>query len=156
MPTDPRTPVLIGSGQVNQRDDDGGVVPVGLMAIAARKAAEPRVLEAIDSIRVVNLLSWRYRDPGLLLGEQIGAKDVTTRNSGGGGNVPQSLVNRGALDIQRGDTSVVLLAGGELWRTRMRLRAQGEKPDWPKQPGSVPMPQGGGDDVPMGGPAELR
>ena len=156
MPTDPRTPVLIGSGQVNQRDDDDAVDPVGLMAIAARKAAEPRVLEAIDSIRVVNLLSWRYRDPGLLLGEQIGAKDFTTRYSGVGGNVPQSLVNRACIDIQRGDTSVVLVAGGELWRTRMRLRAQGEKPDWPKQPGSVPMPQGGGDDVPMGGPAELR
>ena len=63
---DPRTPVLIGYGQVNQHDDNPGVEPVDLMVAAARAAADPRVLEAVDSVRVVNLLSWRYRDPGLL------------------------------------------------------------------------------------------
>ena len=66
MPMDPRTPVLIGYGQVNQHDDHPGVEPVDLMVAAARAAADPRVLEAVDSVRVVNLLSWRYRDPGLL------------------------------------------------------------------------------------------
>jgi len=36
--------------------------------------SKPRfpVLDAVDSIRVVNVLSARYRDPGLL-GERIGA-----------------------------------------------------------------------------------
>ena len=64
---DPRTPVLIGYGQVNQHDDRPGVEPVDLMVAAASAAADPRVLEAVDSVRVVNVLSWRYRDPGLLL-----------------------------------------------------------------------------------------
>ncbi|EUA68947.1 acetyl-CoA acetyltransferase domain protein [Mycobacterium xenopi 4042] len=77
---DSRTAVLIGAGQVNQRDGD--VDPVGLMTLAARQAGNARVLEAVDSIRVVNILSWRYRDPGLLLGQQIGARNFSTRYSG--------------------------------------------------------------------------
>ncbi|MCV7260418.1 acetyl-CoA acetyltransferase [Mycobacterium shimoidei] len=154
MPIDPRTPVLVGAGQINQYDGD--VDPVGLMALAARRAADQRTLEAVDSIRVVNLLSWRYRDPGLLLGQQIGAKNFSTRYSGVGGNVPQSLVNQACIDIQQGRADVVMIAGAECWRTRSRLRAEGAKPSWPQQDDSVPMAQDDGDSVPMAGPAELR
>lgn len=154
MPIDPRTPVLVGAGQINQHDGD--VDPVGLMAMAARRAGEQRMLEAVDSIRVVNLLSWHYRDPGLLLGQQIGAKNFSTRYSGVGGNVPQSLLNQACIDIQRGRADVVMIAGAECWRTRTRLRAEGAKPPWPQQDDSVPMVQGDGDSVPMAGPAELR
>ena len=71
--TSPRTPVLVGYGQVNQHDENPDVEPIDLMAAAARAAADPRVLEAVDSVRIVNLLSWRYRDPGLLLAQQIRA-----------------------------------------------------------------------------------
>lgn len=153
---DPRTPVLVGAGQVNQRDDAPEVEPVDLMAAAAREAADPRVLQAVDAIRVVNLLSWRYRDPGLLLGQRIGADNAATRYTGVGGNTPQSLVNQACLDIQRGRADVVLLAGGETWRTRMRLRAKGIRPDWTRQDDSVPIPEGADEDVPMSGPAEDR
>ena len=102
MPLDPRTPVLIGYGQVNQRDERAEVEPVDLMAAAARQAGDPPVLEAVDAVRVVNLFSVRYRDPGLLLGQRIGAHDPATRYTGVGGNVPQTLVNQACLDIQRG------------------------------------------------------
>jgi acetyl-CoA C-acetyltransferase len=126
------------------------------MAAAAREAADARVLEAVDSIRVVNVFSWRYRDPGQLLGELIGAPHAPRRYSGVGGNVPQSLVNQACLDIQRGRADVVLIAGGEVWRTRMRLRAKGEKPDWPRQDDTVALADGADDNVPMVGPAEER
>jgi acetyl-CoA C-acetyltransferase len=153
---DPRTPVLIGYGQVNQHDDHPGVEPVDLMVAAARAAADPRVLEAVDSVRVVNVLSWRYRDPGLLLAQRIRAKDATTRYTGVGGNVPQSLVNQACLDIQAGRTDLALIAGAETWRTRMRLRASGAKPSWTSQDDSVPVAVGADDGVPMAGPAEIR
>jgi acetyl-CoA C-acetyltransferase len=159
MPVDPRTPVLIGYGQVNQRDDwdeVNTVEPVDLMVAAARRAADPRVLEAIDAIRVVNIFSARYRDPGLLLGQRIGADRPATRYSGVGGNVPQSLVNQACLDIQRGRSDVVLLAGAEMWRSRMQLRAKGAKLVWTQQDESVPVAPGGDDHVPMAGPAEER
>lgn len=148
-----RTPVLIGEGQVNQYDDDPDIEPVELIAAAAREAVDPRVLRRIDQIHIVNLLSWRYRDPGLLVARSIGADAATTFYSGVGGNTPQSLVNQACLDIQSGKAKIVLIAGGETWRTRMRLRSKGIRPTWTKQDDSVPVP-GGGDDVPMSGPAE--
>lgn len=152
--------MLIGFGQVNHRDEidpeKRSVEPVDLMAAAARRAADSRVIEAVDSIRVVNILSAHYRDPGLLLGQRIGAMDFTTLYSPVGGNVPQSLVNQACLDIQRGSAQVVLLAGAETWRTRRGLRAKGGKLEWTVQDDSVPMAEVSGDDVPMAGDAEIR
>ena len=157
MPLDPRTPVLVGYGQVNQRDSDpAGGDPVALMAAAARRAADPRVLAAADAIRVVNVLSWRYRDPGRLLGELIGAEGAATRYSGVGGNMPQSLLNQACADILAGRAQVVLLAGAEAWRTRQRLKAQGVRPDWTKQDDSVPLAPGAQDGVDMSSPAQQR
>lgn len=157
MPLDPRTPVLVGYGQVDQHADPRAAEePVALMARAARAAADPRVLAAVDAIRVVNLLSWRYRDPGLLLGELIGADRPATRYSGVGGNVPQTLVNQACRDIAAGRSDVVLLAGAETWRTRKQQKANGIRPDWTKQDESVPVPPGAEDAVEMTSPAQDR
>jgi acetyl-CoA C-acetyltransferase len=154
--TTPRTPVLIGYGQVNQHDETPGVEPVDLMAEAARAAADPRVLQAVDSVRIVNILSWRYRDPGRLLAQRINADDATTRYTGVGGNVPQTLVNQACLDIQAGRADVVLIAGAETFRTRTRLRNRGEKPNWTSEGESVPFAEGANEGEPLVGPAETR
>ena len=154
MSLDPRTPVLVGAGQVNDRRDDATLEPVDLMAMAAREAADPRVLRAVDAIRVVNLLSWRYRDPGLLLGARVGAGPAATFYTGVGGNTPQSLLNQACVDIQQGRAGVILLAGAETWRTRKKLKAKGIRPDWTRQDESVPVPPGSEHEVPMAGPAE--
>src|ERR1700743_1979323 len=160
MTLDPRMPVLIGYGQVNHRDEidpeTRSVEPVDLMEAAARQAADSRVFEAVDAIRVVNILSAHYRDPGLLLGERLGAADFTTLYSPIGGNVPQSLLNQACLDIQRGRAGVVLLAGAETWRTRRGLKAKGGKLVGTVQDDSVPMTEVSGEDVPMAGDAEIR
>ena len=157
MSLDPRTPVLVGYGQVNQHTDPSDAVePVALMAQAARAAADPRVLAAVDAIRVVNLLSWRYRDPGLALGGLIGADAPATRYTGIGGNVPQTLVNQACLDIMAGRNEVVLLAGAETWRTRKAQKANGIRPDWTSQDESVPVPPGAEDAVDMSSPAQDR
>lgn len=141
---------------MNQHEERADTEPVDLMAAAARQAADSRVLAAVDAVRVVNVLSVHYRDPGLLLAERIGADNPATRYSGVGGNVPQSLVNQACLDIMGGRAGIVLLAGGETWRTRTRLRANGSKLAWTHQDDSVPMAAGADEDVPLAGPAELR
>ncbi|WP_068188703.1 acetyl-CoA acetyltransferase [Mycobacterium sp. UM_CSW] len=160
MTVDPRTPVLIGYGQVNHRDEidpaTRSVEPVDLMAVAAREAADARVIEAVDSIRVVNVLSAHYRDPALLLGERLGAEGFSTRYSPVGGNVPQTLVNQACLDIQAGRAGVVLLAGAETWRTRRGLKAKGGRLEWTVQDESVPLGEVTGEDIPMFGDAELK
>ncbi|HTM85067.1 MAG TPA: acetyl-CoA acetyltransferase, partial [Mycobacterium sp.] len=148
-------PVLIGYGQVNQRDGDP-VEPVDLMATAARQAGTDPVLQAVDTVGVVNVLSAQYRDPGLLLGQRLGLDAPRTCTTGLGGNMPQTLLNRACLNIQQGHADVVLLAGGETWRTRTRLRAHGGKLGWTHQDDTVPMAAGADDNVPMAGPAEQR
>jgi acetyl-CoA C-acetyltransferase len=153
---DPRTPVLVGYGQVNQRESDPTVEPVDLMESAARAAADPRVLEAVDSVRIVNLLSWRYRNPGLLLAQRIQASNADSRYTSIGGNVPQSLVNQACLDIQGGKLDTVLIAGAETWRTRTRARAAGDRLEWTKQDDSVPPPPGADDEFQMAGDVEIR
>ncbi len=76
---DPRTPVLIGTGQLNHRVDRGAEVlePVDLMAEALRIAeadtGSSGVLARADSVRVLCELSWRYEDPGALVAERLGA-----------------------------------------------------------------------------------
>ncbi|MGP3708324.1 acetyl-CoA acetyltransferase [Gordonia paraffinivorans] len=158
MRIDPRTPVLVGGGQVNERD--GGVEPVDLIVRAAREAAEqagaPTLLEAVDTVNVVGLLSWRYRDPGALVAERIGASPRRTGYTGNGGSTPQVLVNQAASDIAAGRADVVLVAGAEAWRTRMKLRAKGERPDWTTQDESVPKAEIVVPDVPMEAESERR
>lgn len=132
---DPRTPVLVGGGQVTRRADP--LEPVDLIARAAELAAEESgsgdLLRDVDSVLVIGLLSWRYRDPGALVAERIGARPRRTGCTGDGGSGPQALVNRAAADIAAGRSDVVLIGGGESWRTRMKLKAAGHRPDWTTQ-----------------------
>jgi acetyl-CoA C-acetyltransferase len=156
LPIDPRTPVLVGYGQVNQHDSDPAIEPVDLMERAARAAAAPRVLEAVESVRIVNLLSWHYRNAGALLAQRLRVSDAEARYTSIGGNVPQSLVNQACLDIQRGSVDTVLIAGGETWRTRTKVRRAGGTLDYTSQDDTVPVPQGADDEFQLAGPVELR
>lgn len=160
MAVDPRTPVLIGYGQVNYRDEIDptmpSVEPVDLMLAAAQQAADSRVLAAVDSIRVVRVLSAHYRNPGQLLGERLQASGFTTSYSSVGGNTPQPLVSQACLDVQRGRAGVVLIAGAETWRTRTGLKSKGARLTWTLQDESVPLPRVAGQDVPMAGESEIR
>ena len=104
----------------------------------------------------MNILSWRYRDPGRLLAQRIGAGDASTRYTGVGGNVPQTLVNQACLDIQAGRADLVMIAGAETFRTRTRLRNRGVKPDWTSEDESVPFADGANEGEPLVGPAETR
>ena len=144
MPLDPRTPVLVGGGQLSNRVDEGAdaLEPVDLIVAAARRAADDtgaadpaKVLAALDSVRVVHLLSWHQRDPGRLVADRVGATDLRhAMYTTPGGNTPQALVNRTCLDILRGRVDVALVGGAEAWRTRMATRAAGGRPAWTVEP----------------------
>lgn len=152
--------MLIGYGQVNHRDDvdpdKPSIEPLDLMVKAVHNAADQHVIDAVDAIRVVHMLSAHYRNPGRLLGERLGLADFAAGYSSVGGNTPQSLVNRACLDIQQGRAGVVLISAAETWRTRNALKKQGRRLVWTEQDNSVPMPEIAGDDVPMAGDAEIR
>ncbi|MGI8664260.1 MAG: acetyl-CoA acetyltransferase [Acidimicrobiales bacterium] len=160
MPIDPRTPVLVGGGQLNQRDGDGSLEPVDLIVaagrLAAREAGNGKLLESIDSVRIVSMLSWRYRDPGTLVAERLGATPRHTAYTGPGGNTPQSLLNGAARDIASGRADIVLIGGAEAWRTRMRLRGADQRPEWTVEDETAAPTEMLGGELPMAGEAELR
>ncbi len=158
---DPRTPVLIGAGQLSNRVDRGAapLEPADLIAEALRRAGEDSgagsaAVTGADTVHVVSLLSWRYRDAARLVAQRVGADPRTTTVTGMGGNSPQSLVNLACLAIQAGDADLVLLGGAEAWRTRMGARSAGVELDWTVQGDDVPEATKSTAEVPMNAPGE--
>ena len=137
---DPRTPVIVGVGQVNV-DSADAPEPADLLTeaagIAGRDSGAPQLLKGLDSVRVVKCLSWKYRDLGALVANRLGASPAHTVYSTDGGQTPQALINRAASDIQAGHCDVVLIGGVEAWRQRMAYKARGLRPDWTRQPEDV-------------------
>ena len=96
------------------------------MAEAVRRAAADAGLSSVpdvDSIRVVQSLSHRYRDPARFVAAELGITAKECASTTGGGNTPQSLVNLTSLEMLRGEVDLVVLTGGEAWRTRRIARA---------------------------------
>ena len=159
MPLDPRTPVLVGAGQLLQRvAPDEALEPVDMIAEAARRAADdagaPGLLAAVDSVRIVSLLSWRYVNAAALVAERVGAHPRETAYTPMGGNTPQTLVNKTARAIAAGELDIAVIGGAEAWRTRMAQRKQDIKPDWTVEPDDTAPPVMLGEDLPMTHPAE--
>src|SRR5256714_15226946 len=135
---DPRTPVIVGAGQPSQRPDDPAQAgePVDLLVDAPRAAdadagATRSVLAALDTVAVVDIVSWKYPDPGALLGRRLGVEPRSTMTTTVGGNSPQLLVNELASDVARGDARAVLIGGAECVDTRWRApREPQTRLDW--------------------------
>jgi acetyl-CoA C-acetyltransferase len=157
---DPRTPVLVGAGQYLHRAEgvDDALEPAALMERAVVSAAADAGLAgppSVDSIRVVSLFSWRYGNPAWVLADRLGISPRELAYTSAGGNTPQTLVNKTALDLAEGRLDVAILAGGEAWRTRMRARRTGAALDWPKAPDDQE-PVMIGADLDMSHPAETE
>lgn len=120
---------------------------------AAAADAGLAAVPAVDSIRVVSLLSWRYGDPGLVVAQQLGLSPRETAATTMGGNSPQALVNETALAIQRGELDIAILTGGEAWHSRARSRKAGVELTWPKAAPDA-YPRVLGEDLEMNHPAE--
>ncbi len=131
----PRTPVLVGGGQITWREMPPE--PVEMLAAAVRVAADdagaPGLAAAVSSVRIPRILSWKYRDPGALVAGLLGADIRHSVHTGDGGSHPQALVNDAAEDIAAGKVDVVVVGGAEAWRSRMALKKAGARPDWTVQ-----------------------
>jgi acetyl-CoA C-acetyltransferase len=161
MAVDPRTPVLVGAGQVTHRAASlaEGLEPVALMAEAVERAAADANLAGVpqaDVVRVVNLLSWQYRDPAHFLAGRLGLSPRETGYTTVGGNMPQTLVNITAQEIQRGELDIAILAGGEAWRTRQRAQREGATITWDKLPKGTEPGRVLGTELVMSAPEELE
>ena len=91
----PRTPVIVGAGQLNGREH--GAEPIDLMVRSVEQAladtGAPALREAIEAVRVVWGV-WPYRDPGRLVADRIGVAGARTTITAMGGNQVYELVDR--------------------------------------------------------------
>ena len=157
MTIEPRTPVLIGTGQALQRAEglDDARDPVALMVEAITLAASDAGLSSVpnpDAIRVVSLLSWKYGNPAQFIAEDLGLTPREVGLSAMGGNTPQTLVNAASRQILAGELDLVILTGGEATRTRARYNKVGLTPDW-RTTDTTPTPVS--EDLTMNMPEEL-
>jgi acetyl-CoA C-acetyltransferase len=135
-----RVPVVVGAGQVTNREEDPAAAPnpFDLMAEAtdlALAGAGKAEISQMTHSWMVHSLSLRHGDPASALAERLGITGAETRCSGMGGNIPQWLVNRAADLVAAGERPRVLIAGAEALATRRRARKLGVELDWPATKG---------------------
>src|SRR5262249_20158226 len=116
------------------------IEPAEMMAIVARRAAEDAgsvdLLNKIDSLQVVNILTWGYADAPGFLAKKLGIDPKHQLYSAVGGDTPQKLVNETSEAIVRGEMRFALLAGVEAMASRNLARKQEQQLPWP--PRSTP------------------
>ena len=133
MIIDPQTPVLVGQAQVAQHTDDlkSAAGPIELMSQAVREAFADAGIQnsgaknttAIDALRVVRSLSTRNINPAREIASTLEINANEYGLTPHGGNMPQYLVNSAALQIRDDGAQMIVLTGGESFRSRRRARA---------------------------------
>ncbi|HVT78573.1 MAG TPA: acetyl-CoA acetyltransferase [Acidimicrobiales bacterium] len=150
MVFDPRTPVVVGVGQLMRKptvdDLDGIGDNIQMMAEAARRAAQDsgagdptKFLASVQSVRTVAVMSWRLKHPSGALAAAIDADPKQFQQSTVGGNSPQMLMTSAANDILSGKVDSVLIAGSEAFLTRRRASQAGVTLPWGSAESEAPM-----------------
>lgn len=152
---DPRTPILVGAGQLT---DTAGKPSsersrVAFSAEAAKAAltdtgasiGADALGRKVDALAVMEFFSdisprfaspyGRSSNPPKSVANRLGANPRQLLYSHSGGNMPQYLVNRFAEEISRGETDLALICGAELLRSTQNARRAGMKIDWNEDPG---------------------
>lgn len=138
---DPRTPVIVGVGQINDREY--GCEPVDLMtrcveAALADTGIAAAVRPSIGDVRVVWGV-WPYADPGRLVAERIGVPASRTTMTTTGGNQLYDLVIDTAARIRSGEMDTAVICAAESLRTRRSDRARGTTTSYlPEHEGAAP------------------
>jgi acetyl-CoA acetyltransferase len=123
-------PVIIGVGDVKNRDVNNAKEPATLMLEAieiALKDASSKAFSdlksSIDSIDVVKTWTWPYPDLPGLLSEWLGVQDSIKwkHYSEHGGNQPGKLFDEAAKRIATGESKVAVITGGEALASRVSL-----------------------------------
>lgn len=118
-----RIPVIVGTGEITDRPSEitDGLEPLVLLVEALKRAeADSGVkwLGEIDSLDVVNFLSWRYREPEKLLSSRLGIRPKHLYYGPVGGESPIRYLHEAAQRIARGECSVAAVCGAEAQSTR--------------------------------------
>jgi acetyl-CoA C-acetyltransferase len=145
---DDRIPVIVGVGEITDRPADlkSGLEPLALLEQALKRAEEDsggKLLGEIQSLDVVNFLSWRYRDPEIRLSEKLGIKPKHAYYGPVGGESPIRYLHEAAQRIARGECSVAAVCGAEAQSTATKAQRAGVELPWTPFAHDVPEPKRG-------------
>jgi acetyl-CoA C-acetyltransferase len=134
LPAD-RTPVIVGVGEITDRPREivDGLEPLALLVEALKRAEADSgvaLLREIDSLDVVNFLSWRYRDPEKQLSSRLGIKPGHAYYGPVGGESPIRYLHEAAQRIARGECSVAAICGAEAQSSASRAERAGITLPW--------------------------
>src|SRR5690606_29034315 len=137
---DPRTPVLVGVGQIVHRSGEPGLPgAVELAAESLRRAGADsgtgvtllRPAEVVAAVATVGGSSPNLAAPAAA---QIGAPPKRTLQSApAGGDAPQRLLNLLGRQIAEGKTDIALICGAEAMASLGKAKKAGVDPGWTEQ-----------------------
>ncbi len=129
---DPRTPVIIGVGQVVEpprvlADAASRPSTMSLMATALRRAIDDSrsSITSLDELIAIKSIGWATADPAQLVATACGLAVSRTRLAPMGGDSPQRLVHALSRRIQNGEVNAVALVGAESLYTASVARKAG-------------------------------
>lgn len=130
-----RIPVIVGIGEIVDRPKEitEGLEPLDLLEEALLRAeqdAGARLLSEVQSLDVVNFLSWRYRDPEKLLAQRLGITPAHCYYGPVGGESPIRYIHEAAKRIARGECTVAAVCGAEAQSTATKAERAGVTLPW--------------------------
>jgi acetyl-CoA C-acetyltransferase len=128
-------PVIVGVGEIVDRPKDiaAGREPLTLLEEALKRAeadSGAKLLHELQSLDVVNFLSWRYRDPERQLAGRLGVKPAHLYYGPVGGESPIRYLHEAAQRIARGECSVAAVCGAEAQSTATKAQRAGIDLPW--------------------------
>src|SRR5258705_8004541 len=139
MPKSPiseaRIPVIVGVGEIVDRPKEivEGLEPLALLVEALKRAEQDsggKLLGEIQSLDIVNFLSWRYQDPAQQLSDRLGIKPAHAYYGRVGGESPIRYIHEAAKRIARGECSVAVVCGAEAQSTATKAERGGIALPW--------------------------
>ncbi len=113
-----KTPIIVGISQLKQnKDEPNPNTPIELMERASRSALDDagpeKLWSLVDTLYMTNTAGWSYKNAPARVCELLDIKPARTIFPFIGGSYPQKFINKGAKEITRGDSDVILFTGGE-------------------------------------------
>lgn len=143
--TPDRTPVIVGVGEFSDHPAEltAGLEPIDLMVKALRQAERDsggKLLADVQSLDIINFLSWRYHDPAALLCERLGIAPAHAYYGPVGGESPIRYIHEAAKRIARGECSVAAICGGEAQSTVTKAERASVSLPWTPFAHDAPVP----------------
>ena len=147
-PPEHRIPVIVGVGEMVDRPAEiaAGLEPLALLDAALRRAEQDsgaKLLGAVDSLDIVNFLSWRYQDPARQLSDRLGIAPRHAYYGPVGGESPIRYLHEAAQRIARGECAVAAICGAEAQSTATKAERAGLTLPWTPFAHDVPEPKRG-------------